>query len=42
MQLESQQLETNVPLSRVPDSAWETVDQCRDEIMEALLWTIYS
>ena len=42
MQLESLQLENNVLLSRVPESAWETVDQCRDKIIETLLWTIYS
>ena len=42
MQLESLQLENNVLLSRVPESAWETVDQFRDKIIEALSWTIYS
>ena len=42
MQLESLQLENNVLLSRVPESPWETVDQCRDKIIEAISWTIYS
>ena len=42
MQLESPQLENNVLLSGVPENAWETVDQCRDKIIEALSWTIYS
>ena len=42
MQLESQQLENNVLLSRVPESTWETVDQCRDKIVEALSLTVYS
>ena len=37
MQLELLQLENNVLLSRVPESAWETVDQCRDKIIEALV-----
>ena len=42
MQLASQQLENNVLLSRMPESAWETADQCRNKIIEALSWTIYS
>ena len=42
MQLESLQLENKVLLSGVPESAWEIVDQCRDKIIEILLWTIYS
>ena len=42
MQLESLQLENNVLLSRVSESAWETVDQCSNKIIEALSWTIYS
>ena len=42
MQLESQQLEDNVLLSGVAKSTWETADQCRDNIIEALSWTIYS
>ena len=41
MQLEFQQLENNVLLSRVPESRWETVGQCRDKIIKALSWTIY-
>ena len=36
MQLECQQLENNVLLSRVPESALKTVDQCRDKIIEVL------
>ena len=42
MQLESLQLENNVLLSGVPESAWETVNQCRDNVIEALSWTIHS
>ena len=39
MQLESLQLVNNVVLSRVPESVWR---HCRDKIIEALSWTIYS
>ena len=42
MQLEIQQLENNVLLRGVPENAWKTVDQCRDKIIEALSWTVYS